>query len=62
MPGAADHRPDLLFGYKVWLGWIDAALLYSVVPPVILGRMKMPIAERLVDGAHTDAMMQRAAG
>jgi cation diffusion facilitator family transporter len=54
--------PVQVFGEHVWLGWLMiAALGYSVVPPVILGRMKLPIARRLQDKVlHTDAMMQRA--
>jgi len=36
-------------------------LLYSIVPPVILGRKKLPVAQRLQDKVlHTDAMMQKA--
>jgi cation diffusion facilitator family transporter len=62
---AAEHvtvEPVMLFGEQVWLGWLMiAALLYSVVPPFILGRMKLPVAERLHDEVlHTDAMMQKA--
>lgn len=54
--------PIELFGRDVWFGWLMiAALLYSVVPPMILGRMKQPIARRLRDKVlHTDALMQRA--
>jgi cobalt-zinc-cadmium efflux system protein len=54
--------PIELFGQTVWLGWIMiAALAYSVVPPVILGRLKRPIAERMRDKVlHTDALMQKA--
>jgi divalent metal cation (Fe/Co/Zn/Cd) transporter len=55
-------EPIELFGHTVWLGWIMiAALAYSVVVPVILGRMKQPIAQRLNDKVlHTDADMQKA--
>jgi cation diffusion facilitator family transporter len=51
-----------LFGQQVWMGWLMiAVLLYSIVPPVILGRMKLPIARRTHDTVlHTDAMMQKA--
>ncbi len=51
-----------ILGHDVWLGWLMiAALAYSVVPPVILGRIKQPIAERLMDEVlDTDAKMQRA--
>lgn len=54
--------PVDLFGQDVWLGWLMvAALAYSVVPPVILGRMKLPLARRLQDEVlHTDALMQKA--
>ena len=38
-----------------------AGLVYSVIPPMILGRMKQPIAQRLQDEMlDTDALMQRA--
>jgi cation diffusion facilitator family transporter len=62
---AAEHvtvPPVMLFGQHVWLGWLMiAALLYSVVPPFLLGRMKLPVAERLHDEVlHTDALMQKA--
>jgi len=61
----AEHptiEPIRLFGHDIWSGWIMmGALLYSAVPPMILGRMKQPIAERLHDKVlHTDALMQRA--
>lgn len=51
-----------LFGHTIWLGWLMlAALAYSVVPPIILGRMKQPVAERIRDKVlHTDALMQKA--
>ena len=54
--------PIHLFGRDIWSGWIMiAALAYSVVPPVILGHLKLPLAERLQDEVlHTDAMMQKA--
>lgn len=54
--------PVTLFGQDVWLGWLMvAALAYSIVPPVILGRLKQPVARRLQDEVlDTDAMMQKA--
>jgi cation diffusion facilitator family transporter len=54
--------PVSLFGHDVWSGWLMiGALGYSIVPPVILGQMKLPIARRLQDKVlHTDAMMQKA--
>lgn len=46
-----------LFGHTVWLGWLMiAALIFSVIPPVILGRRKIKIARRLSDKVlYTDA-------
>lgn len=54
--------PVTIFGHQVWLGWLMiAALAYSVVPPVVLGRIKQPVAQRLCDKVlHTDALMQKA--
>lgn len=54
--------PVTLFGQTIWMGWLMiAALAYSIVPPVILGRIKQPIAVRLQDKVlHTDALMQKA--
>lgn len=54
--------PVSVFGRDIWLGWLMiVALAYSVVPPVILGRLKLPLAGRLQDEVlHTDAMMQKA--
>lgn len=54
--------PVHLFGQTIWIGWLMiAALAYSIVPPVILGRKKLPVARRLMDKVvHTDAQMQKA--
>lgn len=54
--------PMHLFGEDIWMGWLMiAALVYSVVPPFILGHMKLPLARRLSDKVlHTDSMMQKA--
>lgn len=51
-----------LFGHTIWLGWLMiAALAYSVVPPLILGHIKHPVATRIRDKVlHTDALMQKA--
>ncbi|NDV02077.1 cation diffusion facilitator family transporter [Pseudoroseicyclus tamaricis] len=62
---AAEHPtlgPVHLFGQNIWIGWLMiAALLYSIVPPVILGRKKQPVARALADKVlHTDALMQKA--
>ena len=51
-----------LFGVEVWSGWtMLAALAYSAVPPVVLGRLKQPLSRRLHDKTlHADAAMNRA--
>ncbi|MFD2740089.1 cation transporter [Sulfitobacter aestuarii] len=51
-----------LFGFDIWLGWVMiAALVYSVIPPVILGRMKKPLAHATMDKVlYTDADMNAA--
>lgn len=51
-----------LFGETIWLGWLMmAALVYSIIPPVILGHLKHPVAQRIDDKVlHTDALMQKA--
>jgi len=50
-----------LFGHRVWLGWLMiAALVYSVIPPFILGRMKLSIANELHEKAlQTDATINK---
>lgn len=52
----------VLFGEQVWAGWVMmAALVYSGIPPLILGRMKTGPARRLHDKAlKADADMNRA--
>ncbi len=54
--------PVVVGGEAIWSGWLMiGALLYSIVPPLILGHLKQPIARRLADKVlHTDAMMQKA--
>jgi len=51
-----------ILGRDIWLGWIMiAAQLYSIIPPFIIGRMELPLAERLQDEVlHTDAKMNKA--
>lgn len=51
-----------LFGVEIWHGWVMlAALAYSAVPPVILGRLKKPVAEQIEDKVlFTDAQTQKA--
>lgn len=52
----------VVLGWDVWLGWLMvAALIYSVIPPVILGRMKKPLARDTMDKIlYTDADMNAA--
>jgi len=51
-----------LLGHQVWLGWLMiAALIFSVIPPVILGRMKRKVAAQIHDKVlYTDAQMHAA--
>ncbi|MBK8908723.1 MAG: cation transporter [Rhodospirillales bacterium] len=62
----SDDHPSIglvsVFGNDVWMGWVMmAALLYSVIPPMVLGAMKTPVAEELHDKVLiADAAMQRA--
>lgn len=49
-------------GQQVWSGWLMiAALAYTAVPPVLLGRAKMPLARQLHDRVlFADAEMNKA--
>jgi cobalt-zinc-cadmium efflux system protein len=51
-----------LWGTEIWLGWaMMAALFYSIIPPVILGRKKLRIAPEIQDKVlHADADMNAA--
>ncbi len=51
-----------LLGQDIWLGWLMlGAQLYSLIPPLIIGRMELPLADELCDKLlHTDAMMNKA--
>jgi divalent metal cation (Fe/Co/Zn/Cd) transporter len=60
-----DHPPIgmvELFDWQVWLGWLMiAALVYSVIPPAILGRLKKDLAAELHDKVlFADAKMNKA--
>jgi cation diffusion facilitator family transporter len=50
-----------IFGHTVWLGWIMmAVLIYSVIPPLVLGRMKLPLSTELHDKAlHVSAVLNK---
>jgi len=60
-----EERPSIqtleIFGTRVWLGWLMiAALVYSVVPPFVLGRMKQPLARELhMKALQTDATINK---
>jgi cobalt-zinc-cadmium efflux system protein len=51
-----------LFGHDLWAGWVMiAAMLYSIVPPFIIGHKELPLSVRLQDEViHTDAKMNKA--
>ncbi len=62
---AREHPPVgvmVVLGHPVWSGWLMiAALAYTAVPPVLLGRAKLPLARTLHDRVlHADADMNRA--
>lgn len=60
------HHPTLghmnLFGLHVWSGWVMiVALIYSMIPPIILGRVKLPIAKEIHEKTlFADADMNKA--
>ncbi|MCW1432168.1 cation transporter [Novosphingobium sp. JCM 18896] len=51
-----------MLGHDIWLGWFMlAAQAYATIPPLIIGRRELPLAERLRDKlVHTDALMNKA--
>jgi divalent metal cation (Fe/Co/Zn/Cd) transporter len=51
-----------IFGHPVWHGWaMIAALVYSTLPTVVLGRLKLPLARSLhAKVLHADAQMNKA--
>ncbi|MDQ3985632.1 MAG: cation diffusion facilitator family transporter [Actinomycetota bacterium] len=60
-----EHPPIGLvqpFGEPVWLGWfMIAALVWTLAPAVVLGRLKMPLAKELHDKVlYADAEMNKA--
>ncbi|MBD8062497.1 cation transporter [Oceanitalea stevensii] len=61
----AEHPPVGLIeigGQVVWSGWLMiAVLVYTGIPPVLLGRAKMPLAQSLHDRVlYADADMNKA--
>ena len=62
---AQEHPPVgvmVVGGHVVWAGWpMVVAMAYTAVPPVLLGRAKMPLARALHDRVlYADADMNRA--
>lgn len=51
-----------IFGRQVWSGWLMLpALIYSAIPPFMLGRMKLPLARDLHEKVlRADAEMNKA--
>ena len=60
------HHPTIgsikIFGREIWMGWVMiCALLYSFIPAMILGRKKLPFAEKLhIKILHVDSQAQKA--
>ncbi|MET0371666.1 MAG: cation transporter [Sphingobium sp.] len=52
----------VILGQDIWLGWLMiAAQIYSLIPPMLIGRKELPLAEKLNDKLlHTDALMNKA--
>jgi len=50
-----------LFGWYIWSGWVMiVALIYSMIPPIILGHMKLPVAKALHEKTlYADATMNK---
>lgn len=61
----ADH-PTIggrtVFGYHIWSGWLMIpALLWGIIPLIVLGRLKIPLASELHDKQlYVDAAMNKA--
>lgn len=51
-----------LFGETIWMGWLMiAALVYSVIPPVVIGRLQIQAAERVHEKTvFVDGKMSKA--
>ncbi len=51
----------VILGHQLWAGWLMiAALVYSMIIPVTLGRLKLPLAHQLHEKVlYTDAQMNK---
>jgi divalent metal cation (Fe/Co/Zn/Cd) transporter len=51
-----------LFGRDIWLGWLMlGAQVYSIVPPLVIGHLEMPLARKMQDEVlFTDSRMNKA--
>jgi len=51
-----------MLGQEFWLGWLMLAVqAIAILPPLIIGRMELPLAKTLSDKLlHTDALMNKA--
>lgn len=63
--GKAEHATVgsiVILGHDIWLGWLMiAAQIYSLIPPLFIGRKELPLARALNDKLlHTDALMNKA--
>jgi cation diffusion facilitator family transporter len=60
------HRPTIglisILGFDIWMGWVMiAALLYSSIPAMLIGKKKEPLARKLHNKVlFIDAKMQEA--
>lgn len=52
----------VIFGEQLWLGWLMiAGLVFTAIPPVIVGLLKLPVARQLHDKVlYADANMNKA--
>ncbi len=62
---AAEHAPIgtvRLWGLTIWAGWLMVlVMVYTMVVPVVLGRLKLPLADTLHDKVlFSDAQMNKA--
>lgn len=51
-----------LFGHTIWMGWVMiAVLIYSVIPPMVIGRLQIKAAAKAHEKTvHADGKMSKA--